>query len=323
LTKHNQVIQVLGLQALNDVMIPDPDLFWALKPNLKGFMVNGRIGQQPIDFRVSTNELGLRGPPVPPKGPARRILILGDSCAFGVGVRDDETWPAQLEKFLAVLAATAGEPRDTRGPGIEVINAGVPGYSAFQGLTYLKRRGLDLRPDLVIASFGFNDASSWASRSDSEVAADAELRRWDARLMRSRLYAGLREIAMRVRPARPPGQDATRPRLSPEEFDRAILQMNEVCAGAGVPLVLVIWPYAVQLETRDAGHLGYQALIARAGGSAGIPVVDLVGRFIRENRPLLLDHIHANPEGCRVAAAEIAGRVRGILSRPPAAGSGR
>ena len=46
---------------------------------------------------MSTNALGLRSPEVPPlKGPGKRILILGDSFIFGIGIEENQTIPGRL-----------------------------------------------------------------------------------------------------------------------------------------------------------------------------------------------------------------------------------
>jgi lysophospholipase L1-like esterase len=298
--EHEEVIQVLGLPALNLTMQPDPNLFWKLRPNLR-LMVNGRIHDRPVEFFVSTNEMGLRGRPVPPKGKAVRILAIGDSCTFGIGVDDDLTWPAQMEKVL----------NQTGGGGFEVINAGVPGYSAFQGLRYLAERGLSLQPDIVIAGFGFNDSSSWASRSDFEVARGTTLRGWDQELMRSRLYVALHNIAQWIRPPRIPVEGFGHPRLSAKEFSATLLKMHSVLRSRGVRLILFIWPYEFQIDPREGSLEGYQKVIAAAGASAGIKTVDLVGPFKRADEYPFLDHVHANAAGCHVAAEAIALAVSG------------
>src|SRR6185369_9035870 len=94
-----------------------------------------------------TNKIGLRGPNLRTDG-ARRILAVGDSCTFGWRVSEADTYPAQLE---AVLNRRAGGDR------YQVINAGVPGYTSYQGLVYLQEQGLALRPEIVVIGFGFND----------------------------------------------------------------------------------------------------------------------------------------------------------------------
>ena len=87
---------------------------------------------------VRTNRLGLRGPD--PVRPA--ILVLGDGAAFGVGVEEASTWPAQI-------AGATGE---------EVLNAAVPGYSSAQGRVLLETLLEQYAPRLVILAFGLEDA---------------------------------------------------------------------------------------------------------------------------------------------------------------------
>lgn len=112
---------------------------------------------QTEDFRVTvhTNALGLRGAPAKATK-ARgtyRILLIGDSFAFGFGVEDDET-------FAAVLARSLPPP-----PGykrVEVLNAGVAGWSADQYLLFLETRGFAWRPDLVLLAETENDPADLA-----------------------------------------------------------------------------------------------------------------------------------------------------------------
>lgn len=96
-----------------------------------------------------TNSLGLRGDEIHDDA-SMRVLTIGDSCTWGWRVADDESYPARLQQLF-----------DHRwGAGqYQVINAGVPGSTTFQGVQYLRERGLRLKPALVIAAYGFNDAS--------------------------------------------------------------------------------------------------------------------------------------------------------------------
>ena len=299
--EHEQVIQVLGLPALNRTMQPDASLFWALRPNFRE-MVFGRIHGVAIDFLVTTNALGLRGGAVPDRGQATRVLAIGDSCTFGIGVADDATWPAQMEQVLN---------RTPDGRGYQVINAGVPGYTAFQGLRYLAERGLALEPDIVVAGFGFNDASSWASRSDFDVARGVALRGWDETLAHSRLYVALRDLALWIRPPRIPVEGFGHPRLSAREFSATLLKMNAVLQDQNVRLILLVWPFEYQMDPKETNLDGYQQIVAAVGRSAGIQTVDLREAFRHAPVYPFIDHIHANATGCRVAAEEIAAAVRG------------
>ena len=137
----------------------DPLLLWRLKPNLN---------QVVWDFTVvSTNSDHLRAEhsanSLQPKQPgALRIVCLGDSVTFGFRVPVvwpdkptdyDREWlpfPMLLEKQLR-----AANPKQT----IDVVTMAVPGYTSHQGLAWLRRDLDTLQPDLLIVSFGWNDAS--------------------------------------------------------------------------------------------------------------------------------------------------------------------
>src|SRR5204862_1220499 len=98
-----------------------------------------------------------------PKQPgAVRIVCLGDSVTFGYRVpvvwpdkptEYDPEWlpfPMLLEKQLR-----AANPNRQ----LDVITMAVPGYTSHQGLAWLRRDIDKLQPDLVVVSFGWNDAS--------------------------------------------------------------------------------------------------------------------------------------------------------------------
>lgn len=77
--------------------------------------------------------------------PGETIVCLGDSLTAGLGLREDEAWPARLQ--AALLAAG----KDTR-----VVNAGISGdttSSAMQRIHFVLRT----KPDIVIIALGAND----------------------------------------------------------------------------------------------------------------------------------------------------------------------
>ena len=75
-----------------------------------------------------------------------RILVLGDSYTYGMGVEDDQTFPALLEKNLSLP-----------GRSVEVINAGMPAKGTDYALKFLQTRAGKLNPDLVILCFDYTD----------------------------------------------------------------------------------------------------------------------------------------------------------------------
>ncbi len=103
-----------------------------------------------VDFHATytTNALGLRGSREYGPKPAgvRRLLMLGDSFTFGIGVNDGQTFSALLQEAM-----------DVRGAPIEIINAGVGSYSPILHYLTLRDLYLDWAPDAVILWFDFTD----------------------------------------------------------------------------------------------------------------------------------------------------------------------
>ncbi len=118
------------------IRLSDPLLFWRMRPD---------ISKQGISF---TNSLGLRGDEIPPKAADEfRILSLGESTTFAGRLALEQSYSGLLQHGLGSVG----------GKRLRVINAGVPGYTLFQGVTYLRLHGFALQPDAVMTYFGFND----------------------------------------------------------------------------------------------------------------------------------------------------------------------
>lgn len=71
-----------------------------------------------------------------------RILVLGDSYAWGYGVADDEVFSEVLESQLA-----------TQPVRWDVINCGVSGYGTDQEYLFLQNEGFQYSPDIVVLAF--------------------------------------------------------------------------------------------------------------------------------------------------------------------------
>jgi lysophospholipase L1-like esterase len=117
--------------------IPDERYDYKLQPGYRG-------SQGPITVTINSN--GLRGTSFGPLKNERRILVLGDSLAFGWGVADEEAFPALLEQRLTA-----------DGLNVKVINGGVPGYSTWHQFKFLAARIKELQPDLVLLALFGND----------------------------------------------------------------------------------------------------------------------------------------------------------------------
>jgi hypothetical protein len=100
--------------------------------------------------RRSHNGHGFRGPELgesPPSG-AIRIALLGASTVYGARVDDENTSARNLERTLAPRLA----PHT-----LEVVNAGVPGWTTAETVLNLEARVLPLSPDAVVILDGRNE----------------------------------------------------------------------------------------------------------------------------------------------------------------------
>jgi lysophospholipase L1-like esterase len=209
------------------LFVRDPDLFWKLAP------VHGL--QSPIaagPLRVSS--LGLRGPEWPrASAPGTiRIVALGDSCTFGWGVPESGAYPEALGRAL----------RD-RGLNVEVINAGVPGYTSLQAARLLRRDLLPLRPRIVTLCFGWNEL--WPARGQPDVA--QAVSGWRVtlgnQLERLHLYRLLRRSYLALRTDLGSSRtERTVPRVSAEHFGQILSELSELCRRNQIALVLVTQP---------------------------------------------------------------------------------
>lgn len=123
----------------------DPVLYW-----------RGRAFAAIPDTHEQLNSRGFRGPEFQDAKPpgTLRVVCMGDSATFGL-VNDvpnhftyNPTYSGELGRMLKA-----------RFPGhtVEVMNAGVIGYSTLQGLRLLKFEVRHWQPDIITIRYGFND----------------------------------------------------------------------------------------------------------------------------------------------------------------------
>ena len=96
-------------------------------------------------FHISTNEQGMRNPPLQTKSQFR-ILCVGESITFGWGVNTEDSYPAQLGKILDV----------------EAINVGIPSSGLSQNTYWIQKFAKDFDPDLILLTI----RPDWGHRND-------------------------------------------------------------------------------------------------------------------------------------------------------------
>ena len=300
--------------AKTTIFVEDRELGWRMKPGAAGEW--GGIW-------VRVNERGLRGPSVADarRRGVRRVLFLGDSVTFGFGIEENaDVFPFQVGRTL----------EQALGVEVEIVNAGVGGYSPWQQLAFLRREGLAYEPDLIVLGFVLNDVTEklsliryggtaqgwqlartargtverWLSKS-----ALATVAREGAAVLRFgrdvRLGAQAVETAAVRRLVGEPGSFAQAWRLTLDSVER----IAELAGQRDIPTLLVLFPYAFQLESPGEPALPQRRLVA-FGRTRAIPTLDLLPALAQAGAAVaFLDPSHLSKEGHARAASVIADRI--------------
>jgi hypothetical protein len=104
-----------------------------------GYAGPGDVGPGDVaPVNIETNGLRRTGGGALPGAP---VVAVGDSFAFGDEVKDDEAWPAELERLI----------------GARVLNGGVSGYGFDQIVLRAERLADEYKPSAIVASFIADD----------------------------------------------------------------------------------------------------------------------------------------------------------------------
>ena len=112
----------------------DPELGWAPLPNITALHKKGDLSGL-----VHQNKYGLRGPDdmqLNKTNGKRRVLVLGDSYAWGYGVNQTELFSAP----------------EVHGTNDEILNFGVSGYGTDQEYLFYQRDGTNFVVDEVVVA---------------------------------------------------------------------------------------------------------------------------------------------------------------------------
>jgi len=253
-------------------------LIYAMRPNAE-------VEVASMNWRVETNSDGFRDGPFAPVSLAgtHRIAAVGDSVTLGFWVEQSESWPDQLEGLLNLPLPTSDSPCH-----FEVMNFGVTGYDLGQEVELVQSRVLPFRPDSLVLAITSND---------EEVGADAGLWRHFTR-SRSRTWDFFSLRWMRMQ--RDAEEDRTTPRL---------VQLSELVTGPNIPVLVVLFPdLDPNIREQDERR---RKRIGESAQSQGFHVLDLGPMFDENGGPTLgIDTVHPTPQGHRLSAQQIAGRLR-------------
>ncbi|HEV8579773.1 MAG TPA: arylesterase [Thermoanaerobaculia bacterium] len=147
-------------------------------------------------------------PALAPAANARRIVFLGDSLTAGLGLDEEEAYPAVIERELAA-----------EGTPVQVINAGVSGDTSAGGLSRLGWL-LGQHPDVVVVALGANDGLRALPVEETEKNLREIVRRSQA--------AGVRVLLLGMR---------IPPNYGPDYTERFAAMYPRLAAELQVPLV--------------------------------------------------------------------------------------
>jgi lysophospholipase L1-like esterase len=273
---------------------PGDPLAYTLRPN-------GQVSGYAI------NEQGLRGRSLEPeRGPAPRVLALGDSYTFGWGIDDASlTWPGRLESML--------------GP-VEVYDAGVPGYGTVQESHLLDRLLARARVDVVVLAYVMNDAEP-----QHTVVADPRIRYRGVRSwLLDRLAKAVNVVTGRellpvheyvhsfdYRAGFAPG--AVKAAESRAAFERIVA----LARSKGAAVVVAILPDFTEPFDERYPYADIHAEVARWSTSLGVPTVDLLPAFRGRDHTAysIPGDGHPNAAAHRLIAETIAPAVSTALGR--------
>ncbi len=356
-----QIIVFLGNEPGQSLFDPDPACFWRLKPNVVAPAERGNWwgGVMSNSQRMRSREVS-----VSESHDHLRVLCMGDSTTFAFGVDFADAWPNQLQVMLDkdlpsddceidTLTRRASEGFDvdeaidsslarrvsfaTASYAVEVLNAGIPGHTSFQGRQRLAADLAKWHPHLTVITFGNNDGWRWDGLADKDHALPVvnPATEW---MNHSRALSWLRSSRMQAN-RQQETQDESRwaeqatwnyfdpnknwtPRVSLDDFADNLHAMIDLCRQHASEVVLIVWPDQRQLLNQPTWRLPYQAATRQVAEEAGVACVDLVPPFESSgrwgvDRFLPRDVIHVDRAGNRLVANAIAPHVRRLSRSSP------
>ncbi len=286
-----------------------------------------------VEYEINAN--GFRGATthgIPKPSTTTRILLLGDSFTFGQGVVYDSIWPTLLERNLQL-----------RGYDVDIVNAGVQGYSTREEVLLLQQLHAMVDPDIVILALLPNDLYANAPiQTTANTAAVAKNTGG-----RSRLRSGLQSILLLQRTLASidrlyvrlylltPWTEYYRVPPSPtfsasvEATTQLLREAHTFSQTNGSTLLLLSVPQQFQVLAEATGyesseidvHLVDRTIgeFARAEGIPWIPMIDTFTREYRVNGKDLFYRVdgHLNAVGNRILADKLTQQLRDRLESHP------
>lgn len=294
-----------------EVFKKDKNLFWRFRPSQT---VSSRFFENKT---YHINSLGLRGDEIDLQTDKIRIAALGNSCTFGWGIDDSGIYINQLKKLI---------DSDSDLPQVEVINAGIPGYSSWQGRRLFQSDILPLKPRVVLIMFAWND--QWAAADNipdceqkmppqfiidlQNLFSRLKIYRLIKKLALSAVEQPLRTKLIKENPVY---------RVSETDLNNNLTAIIQACRIKGLTPILLTSPIPSLTGyyppgSRSLMHTYHECYIRQTrlvASSTETFMVDLAAEFDKYDDlfdDAAYDPIHFNARGHRVAAETIYGFIK-------------
>ena len=297
--------QDLGGSKDSPLFIPDPLLFWRVRPNLNEVYWDFTL--------ILTNAQGLRHEGDIGRKAGFRIVCLGDSVTFGFRVpMVFPEHPHDFDRTLFPYPELAEEKLRSANPWkrIEVIPLAVPAYSSYQGLNWLKRDIGSLEPDVVTVCFGWNDICLRPVADRESMPVDFVHVAARGLLLHSQAVAHFAKWCHR-KPARENPHDGPPvPRVSKDDYVANLLEISKLARAHGAKVVLIGQVYQnAQSNPAEAKLVKeHRDALREAAAANGIPYLQ-IDELTETNSPMNIslfgELIHPNAAGHQVMAREL------------------
>lgn len=307
----------------------DPELGWKLTANYVGNWL-ARLHMVPTvtdarGFRMEPDEFEAY------HKAKRRVICIGDSITFGLGVHAKEAYPQQLQALLRERKVDAA-----------VANLGIPGYDTRQERILLERIIEEYKPHLVVAGWFWNDITNPSVDVLEEtkvidgylVNDEAAFRTWSRE--KNHLYpwdwsALLRYIEVKYRvwrharkTVKKRARQAEKLKWKPEDIEanqEELRRIRDIAKRHGAEFMLTLYASKELIHDEKIPAEVYDKYV-EFGEREQVPVVNLRKAFIRAHKEaadpdlfVLADMSHPSARGFRVAAEATLEKVRSVLDK--------
>ncbi len=255
----------------------DPVLFWRSKAGVPPLSSQG--------FKTSIEMA------VPKPKNVYRIMAYGDSNTEGTASMD---WSQELQEIL--------QSRNTPERIYEVINAGVGGYSSYQGVQRFLQEWETYQPDMVLVSFGWNDLPEALDRTDKAYKPDSAVVVKILRaLVHYRSYQAIQHYV--VSDGLHEKRKEAQSRVPLDDYLENMESFSAIGDAQGIEVVFLTRPYRattteIQKESSWRARVpSYNEALIKFAETKGEQLIDVQKYFETETEGLFFDETHFTDQG--------------------------